>query len=276
MSWPDFSIVLLAICELVGVGLLGAVVLRLLRRFPVVVPFAGVIVITVVAMVTSTVLLSAEQPTAGPVVLGVAGVMAIVFGLVLGVPVMRDGQHLVRGRVEVQQLAEAVDELFAPTRIQAGGVGLQRTRVGLGDLVGEAITGAGVVADACGVRLWSGWVESAVVTADRAEIARAVDNLLVNAIHCGRGGGTVSVDAWAGQPWATVSVRGEAGGGSEQGGKPLSEVDPGGLGSCAYRGAGLRLAIVQGVARAHNGELSVREVPGGCCFELRLPAASVS
>jgi len=38
-------------------------------------------------------------------------------------------------------------------------------------------------------------------------------------------------------------------------------------------GAGLGLAIVRGMVEAHGGQVSVRNVPGGCRFELRLPAS---
>jgi signal transduction histidine kinase len=36
-------------------------------------------------------------------------------------------------------------------------------------------------------------------------------------------------------------------------------------------GAGLGLAIVQGIVEAHDGEISVRNIPGGCRFDVRLP-----
>ncbi|KAA5830109.1 HAMP domain-containing sensor histidine kinase [Saccharopolyspora hirsuta] len=267
MTGSTLLIVLLAACEFVGVGLVGAVVLRLLRRFPVAVPFAAVIVITVIAMTAGTAMLTSGLPEhlAGePVVIVSMGVAGISAGLLLCVPVMRDGQQLLRGRLEVQGLAEVVDELFAPTRVQAGGDALHRTSVALGELVGDAVQGVEAVAAEGGVRVWAGWVEPEVISADRAEIARAIDNLLVNAMRCAGGGGTVSVDAWGGERCTTVSVCVEPGGGSGQ----RSGVDV-----PDHRGAGLRLAIVQGIAREHGGELSVREVPGGCRFEIRLPAA---
>ncbi|MFD7582665.1 two-component sensor histidine kinase, partial [Kitasatospora sp. NPDC059817] len=36
--------------------------------------------------------------------------------------------------------------------------------------------------------------------------------------------------------------------------------------------AGLGLAIVRGIVEAHAGRAEVRNVAGGCCFEIALPA----
>lgn len=38
-------------------------------------------------------------------------------------------------------------------------------------------------------------------------------------------------------------------------------------------GAGLGLAIVQGLVAAHHGQVTVRNVCGACRFTVRLPAA---
>lgn len=38
-------------------------------------------------------------------------------------------------------------------------------------------------------------------------------------------------------------------------------------------GAGLGLAIARGVAEAHGGSVTVRNVDGGCAFTLTLPSA---
>ena len=40
-------------------------------------------------------------------------------------------------------------------------------------------------------------------------------------------------------------------------------------------GAGLGLAIVQGIVEAHAGDISVRNIPGGCRFDVRLPRHEV-
>ena len=51
--------------------------------------------------------------------------------------------------------------------------------------------------------------------------------------------------------------------------------DPGWRGSPARSeadgGAGLGLAITRGVVESHAGRISVRNVPGGCRFEVTLP-----
>ncbi|MFD0653076.1 ATP-binding protein [Streptomyces malaysiensis] len=43
----------------------------------------------------------------------------------------------------------------------------------------------------------------------------------------------------------------------------------------APAGAGLGLAIVRGIVEAHDGQAAVRNVDGGCRFEVRLPAAAI-
>ncbi|GAA2011689.1 HAMP domain-containing sensor histidine kinase [Catenulispora yoronensis] len=56
--------------------------------------------------------------------------------------------------------------------------------------------------------------------------------------------------AWRGTPARTPEAAGPIGAGT---------------------GAGLGLAIVRGIAEAHSGDVTVGNVEGGCCFEMRLP-----
>jgi signal transduction histidine kinase len=44
----------------------------------------------------------------------------------------------------------------------------------------------------------------------------------------------------------------------------------------AYGGAGLGLAIVQGIVHAHSGRVVVQNVPGGCRFDVFLPKIPVT
>ncbi len=122
-------------------------------------------------------------------------------------------------------------------------------------------------------------MDDLTVRADPAELSRAMSNLLINAVQHTPPGTPVTVIASRradGRP--TVSVI-DGGGGIPE--AELDRVfDAGWRGTAARSpidgarsgGAGLGLAIVAGILKAHNGEATVRNVPGGCRFDLILPA----
>ena len=106
-------------------------------------------------------------------------------------------------------------------------------------------------------------------------MSRVLGNLLVNAIRRTPADGTVAVAARALAPTGVVlSVTDGCGGIPEE---DLPRVfDTGWRGTHARTppaGAGLGLAIVRGIVEAHHGRATVRNVPGGCRFEVTLPAA---
>ena len=119
--------------------------------------------------------------------------------------------------------------------------------------------------------------------ADPRELSRAVSNLLLNAIQHTPPGSPITVAASVVDGRASVSVI-DTGGGIDE--EDLHRVfEPGWRGESARTparcrrsthplrssGAGLGLAIVRGIAAAHHGEVTVRNVPGGCRFDLILP-----
>ncbi|GAA0504251.1 two-component sensor histidine kinase [Saccharopolyspora subtropica] len=177
-------------------------------------------------------------------------------------------------RADTDVLSQMVDDLFELSRIQSGSLRLKKTEVALDDLVSDEVAGLGVLADSRGIRLRARTVEPVAVTVDHRAITRVVNNLLVNAIRYSREDSAVTVDVRATGGWALVSVSDECGGipvqdlGSvfDMGWRGRNEDTVGGA-----RSGGLGLAIVQGLVQAHNGTVSVHNVPGGCCFEVRLP-----
>jgi signal transduction histidine kinase len=181
-------------------------------------------------------------------------------------------------RLEADRLAGLVDDLFELSRTQAGVLQLEFARVSLGDLVSDAIAGAGVVADAKGVHLEGQIVGTAPeVDASPPEVLRALRNVLENAIRHTPSDGTIVVELGTADEHGYVEVR-DTGGGIPVADLPrvfdvaFSGDDartPGG-------GAGLGLAIARGLAEAHHGELTVRNENGGACFTLRLPLAPPS
>ncbi len=177
-------------------------------------------------------------------------------------------------RGEVERMTGMVGDLFELSRIQAGSLTLSPTRVSVYDLVCDAIAGADALAVERGVRLAEEGVEQAPVEVDGREMTRVLANLLVNAIHRTPADGTVAVAARREARTVVLSVTDQCGG------IPAGDLprvfDTGWRGTDARtptEGAGLGLAIVRGIVEAHRGRAAVRNVPGGCCFEVTLPAA---
>lgn len=177
-------------------------------------------------------------------------------------------------RGEVERLTGMVGDLFELSRIQAGSLTLTPTRMSAYDLVSDAIAGADALALERGVRLADEGVQRVPVEVDGKEMTRVLANLLVNAIHRTPADGTVAVSARQEEGRVVLSVTDGCGG------IPADDLprvfDTGWRGTDARTppgGAGLGLAIVRGIVEAHQGRAAVRNVPGGCRFEVTLPGA---
>nr|WP_260407591.1 HAMP domain-containing sensor histidine kinase [Planomonospora venezuelensis] len=180
-------------------------------------------------------------------------------------------------RLEVDRLSGMVDDLFELSRIHAGTLRLSRGRIGLGDLVADALAGVEPLARAKGVRL-AGEVEPAVpVHADAGELSRALRNLVVNAIRHTPGDGAVVVRAAVEGDRACLSVADCCGGIPPEDLPRVFDVAFRGEAARSPRpdgaGAGLGLAIARGIVEAHEGAIGVVNEGPGCRFEIRLPLA---
>ncbi|MFM9371369.1 sensor histidine kinase [Streptomyces sp. Da 82-17] len=175
-------------------------------------------------------------------------------------------------RTDVERLDTMVGDLFELSRIHAGALTLSLSRLSLYDLVGDALAGAAPLAREFGVRLVGERVEAVPVEVDGKEMSRVLGNLLVNAIRRTPADGTVEVAVERHAAGAVLSVSDGCGGIPE---RDLPRVfDTGWRGTDARTppaGAGLGLAIVRGIVEAHRGRATVRNVPGGCRFEVTLP-----
>lgn len=186
-------------------------------------------------------------------------------------------------RYSVERLARMVDDLFELSRIQAGSIPLDTERVALDDLVSDCLATLGPLATAQSVRLTgrlTGRSAGAItVTGSAPELSRALINLVANAIRHTGAQGTVNVSVVQSLTGVEVVVVDECGG--------IPETDFGRLFDVGFRsesarspgtpnpaGAGLGLAITRGIVEAHGGTVKVANVPGGCSFTLRLPAAA--
>jgi signal transduction histidine kinase len=207
--------------------------------------------------------------------------------------------YLVRLRAEVLRVSDMVDDLLTLSRLQSGRL-LRTEWVPLADVVSDAVAQAVPVAERAGVRVVGRARSAAAVPMDAREVARAVANLLANAVRHTPAGGTVTVDVLVdgddggraggdggggddGAPGvdgtATVRVADECGGIPADQLPHLFEAGwraTGSRGPAEGGGAGLGLAIVRGVAEAHGGSAAIRNDGPGCVAELRLPLHRVA
>ncbi|WP_055489161.1 sensor histidine kinase KdpD [Streptomyces sp. TP-A0356] len=201
-----------------------------------------------------------------------AGLRAMSEALEDGVATDPD-RYLRQIRTEVERLNTMVGDLFELSRIHAGALALTPSRISLYDLVGDALAGADPLAKELGVRLVGDRIEPVPVEVDGKEMSRVLGNLLVNAIRRTPADGTVAVAAGRSPEGVVLSVTDGCGGIPEE---DLPRVfDTGWRGTHARTppaGAGLGLAIVRGIVEAHQGRAAVHNIPGGCRFEVTLPA----
>jgi signal transduction histidine kinase len=170
-----------------------------------------------------------------------------------------------------------VDDLFALSRVQGTQGAKPQTMVSLAELVSDVASESTASARTQGVRLEVDLPDDdrLAVLGSSDDLARALTNLTTNAIRHTDPGLVVRlegrraadghvriavVDGCGGIPEASLARVFDAG----WRGTPSRSGDDG--------GAGLGLAIARGVVDSHDGEISVRNVHGGCRFEVSLPA----
>ena len=115
------------------------------------------------------------------------------------------------------------------------------------------------------------------VDGDAASLARAVQNLIANAIRHGAAGRWVGIRAAAEGGSVVISVEDRGPGIAARDLPHLFEPFYRGRGADRVRGSGLGLTIVKQIAAAHGGRVAVeRRREGGTVFTLRLPASTAA
>ncbi len=190
-------------------------------------------------------------------------------------------RYYVQIRGQVDRLSSMVDDLFELSKINSGALQLRLERVALYDLISDTIADLAPVAISKSLELRFEGERGLTLHADARELARAVGNLVMNAIQQSAAGSTIVVSVTRHVDGrAVISVVDSAGGIPEH---SLGRVFDAGWRANEPRtasgwhtdgaqgGAGLGLAIVAGIVRAHGGQVSVTNVPNGCRFDLLLP-----
>ncbi len=186
-------------------------------------------------------------------------------------PVAED--FLSRADVEVDRLAQMVEELLELSRIESGDVPLAREAVDMIAVVSHAVIRLRAQAEKQEIRLE---VEDEpvipAITGDAQRLERAVLNLVHNAIKFTPRGGTVTVRVRSDDAHVAVSVT-DTGTGIDPADIPrvferFYKADQSRHGG----GTGLGLAVVKHTVEAHGGNVTVESQPGkGSTFTFAVP-----
>jgi signal transduction histidine kinase len=204
-----------------------------------------------------------------------AGLRALAEGLEDGVITDVPGalQHF---RSTVARMTVMVDDLFALSRVQGPPEPRELSLVALSEVVFDVTSEAEATARTAGVRLEVSVPDddNLAVLGRHDDLSRALGNLVSNAIRHTEPQQSVVVSASRGEDGSVrVAVRDGCGGIPDA--QLVRVFDTGWRGSpsrgSADGGAGLGLAIAQGVVQSHRGSIAVRNTDVGCCFEVALP-----
>lgn len=168
-------------------------------------------------------------------------------------------------------LSALIERSLAEVRLEAGLPKLEP--LSIVEFMDEIEITAAMQAEAQGLRLTTIPAEDDVqVNADRQLLTSAVSNLLQNAFKFTRPGGTVTLATRATEGHVLIEVSDECGGLPP--GKATDLFRPFNQRGMERSGLGLGLSIALSAARAHGGDIHVRDMPGtGCVFTLELPQA---
>ena len=182
-------------------------------------------------------------------------------------------RYLNTAQRDVRSLSALIDDLFQMAQLDAGGIPLDREPASLTDLVSDTLESFSELAARQNISL-SGQVAADVdpVNMDTQRIGRALNNLVGNALRHTPAGGQVTLSAQRAGPNVELTV--------QDSGEGIRAEDLPHVFERFYRGeksrsrasggAGLGLAIAQGILRAHAGDIQV-ENKNGARFIISLP-----
>jgi signal transduction histidine kinase len=181
-------------------------------------------------------------------------------------------------REEGQRLTDLVEQVLAYSGIHSPHAAAARVPCAPADIVARAVAESRDAIERAGVRVETDLPEHLPpVLADPAALGRAVANLLTNAIKYGGDARWIGISGRADGREVAITVADRGVGIAPA---DLARVfDPfyraASVAASQIHGTGLGLTIVQSIARAHGGRVTVASTPGsGSAFTIHLPAAA--
>lgn len=177
---------------------------------------------------------------------------------------------------DIRNLSALIDDLFELAQLDAGGLQFEVAPNSLRDLISDTLEGMRALAEQKGVALWGDVAQDVDPVAMAPEkISRVLTNLISNAVRHTPAGGSITVEAKREFDRDTVRVD------VRDTGEGIPPADLPHIFERFYRGeksrsratggAGLGLAIAQGIVEAHGGQLWVESQVGkGSTFSFRL------
>jgi len=179
---------------------------------------------------------------------------------------------------ETNRMSRIVESLLAISRLDAGEVKMDKTRLDLGELAATTADEMRLLAEEKSIRLQTHAAGTVHVEGDRTRLQQVIVNLIDNAIKYIQAGGTVGVSVNSEGNHAVLEVF-DNGPGIPAHALPhvferFYRADK--ARSRANGGAGLGLSIVKAICAAHNAEVKVSSQEGqGSCFRVELPLLKV-
>ncbi|HEY5951417.1 MAG TPA: ATP-binding protein, partial [Kofleriaceae bacterium] len=190
----------------------------------------------------------------------------------------RDRDLVATAMVGVEQLSVLVDEFLDLTRIEAGELRLQWTRVSPRELVERVRRSFTAACEQAEVTLQVQYADAlpASIVADHARLAMVVSNLLSNALKYTQAGDRIVVRVSATADTATIEVSDSGPGVPAQFRERVFErffrVEHASTTALGSAGAGIGLYIARQVIEAHGGTIRCDDsVLGGARFTLTIP-----
>lgn len=176
----------------------------------------------------------------------------------------------------LDHMAAVIEQMLFLARSEDPATRIERLPLDVHQLLHGAIAPFGSLAEEDQVELQVEIRGDPMLMGEATLIRRALHNLLANALRHSSPGDKVLLRAWAGTQGTILEVEDEGEGIQEELLRHLGQrfMRPDGSRSRKTGGAGLGLAIVQGIARMHGGTLEIQRLPGrGTSARLILPPA---